>query len=111
LARCARPAGAKSASARATTTRHTAGATTTGPEARTCSASTATPAAARTFRGKNHLQELVGVLKEILELVTLGAERFGSELCRHFDPGNGRIFRHVTNLVDLDAGFTGERGF
>jgi hypothetical protein len=29
----------------------------------------------------------------------------------HLDARYGRIFRHVANLVDLDAGFTGERGF
>jgi hypothetical protein len=29
----------------------------------------------------------------------------------HLDPRHGRIFRDVANLVDLDARFTGERGF
>jgi hypothetical protein len=56
------------------------------------------------------LQKLVGIFEEILELIALGAESFRGELCSYFDPRNGRIFGNVTNLVDLDAGFTGERG-
>jgi hypothetical protein len=57
------------------------------------------------------LQELVGILKEILELIALGAKSFRGELCSYFDPRNGGVFRNITNLVDLDACFTGERGF
>jgi hypothetical protein len=56
------------------------------------------------------LQELVRVFKEILELVALSAESFRGELRSYLDPCNGRIFRNVTNLVNLDARFTGERG-
>jgi len=41
----------------------------------------------------------------------LRAESFGSELRGHLDASHGGIFRDVTNLVDLNAGFTGERGF
>jgi hypothetical protein len=41
----------------------------------------------------------------------LRPESFGSELRRHLDPGHRGIFRDVTNLVDLNAGFTGECGF
>jgi hypothetical protein len=82
-------------------------------ESGTCSpaSSTAASAAARTFRGKNHLQEFVGVFKEIFELVALGAERLRGKLRGHLDSRHGRIFRNVANLVDLDAGFAGERGF
>jgi hypothetical protein len=40
----------------------------------------------------------------------LGAECLRGKLRGHLDPSHGRIFRHVANLVDLDAGLTGERG-
>jgi hypothetical protein len=57
------------------------------------------------------LQELVGVFEEILEFVALSTESLGGELRGHLDSRHGRIFRNIANLVDLDAGFTGERGF
>jgi hypothetical protein len=57
------------------------------------------------------LQELIGVFEEIPELVALRAQSFGGELCRNLNPRHGRVFRNITNLVDLDARFTGKRGF
>jgi hypothetical protein len=41
----------------------------------------------------------------------LRAESLGGELRGHLDPGHRRIFGDVADLVDLNAGFTGERGF
>jgi hypothetical protein len=41
----------------------------------------------------------------------LRAEHFGGKLRGNLDSGHRGIFRHVTNLVYLDAGFAGERGF
>jgi hypothetical protein len=57
------------------------------------------------------LQELVRVFEEILKLVALCAESFGCQLRGHLDSRDGRIFRDIANLVDLDARFTGECGF
>jgi len=57
------------------------------------------------------LEELVRVFEEIPELVALGAEGLRSKLRGHLDPGHGRIFRDIANLVDLDTRFTGEGGF
>jgi hypothetical protein len=57
------------------------------------------------------LQEFVGVFKEILELVALCAESLRGQLRGHLNTGNGRVFRNVTNLIDLNACFTGKRGF
>src|SRR5713226_4955857 len=37
-------------------------------------------------------------------------ESFRRELRGHFDSSNGRIFRDIADLVDLDARFSGERG-
>jgi hypothetical protein len=103
---------AKSARTRAATTGHSARATAsrTEPWARSAS-SAATAPTARTFRRKNHLQELVGVFEEILELIALRAQSLGRELRGHLDPGYRRIFGNIANLVDLNAGFTGERRF
>jgi hypothetical protein len=115
LARCSGPAAtasAKTACARAAATRHPTRATTTGTETRARSPSSATTAAgARTFRGKNHLEEFIGVFKEIFELVALSAESLRSKLRGHLDPRHGRILRDVANLVDLDTRFARERGF
>jgi hypothetical protein len=111
LACGARPApGAKSTSAGAAAARHSARAATAGTEAGAGSTASST-AASGALRSENHLKELVGVLKEILEFVALSAESFRGELCGYFDSCNGRIFRNVPNFVDLDAGLTGERGF
>jgi len=57
------------------------------------------------------LQELVRVFEEVFELVALGAEGLRGELRSHLDTCHGRIFRNIANLIDLDARFTGERGF
>jgi hypothetical protein len=57
------------------------------------------------------LQEFVGIFEEILKLLTLRAECFRGELRRYLDSGDGRVFRNVANFVDLDAGFTSQRGF
>jgi len=56
------------------------------------------------------LQHFVGVFEKVLELIALGAERFRRQLRGHFDSRNRGIFRHVTNFVDLDTGFPGQRG-
>ena len=39
------------------------------------------------------------------------AKRSRRKLRGNLDSSHGRIFRDITNLVHLDAGFTGERGF
>jgi hypothetical protein len=57
------------------------------------------------------LQQTVGILEEILELVALRAESFSGELRRNLDARDGRIFRHIANFVDLDACLARERGF
>jgi hypothetical protein len=57
------------------------------------------------------LQEFVGIFEEILKLFALRTECFRGELGCYFDSGDGRVFRNVTNFVDLDAGFTGKGGF
>jgi len=57
------------------------------------------------------LQELVGIFKEVFELVALGTESLRGKLRGHLNSRHGGIFRNIANLVDLDAGFTGKRGF
>jgi hypothetical protein len=115
LARCSGPAAtasAKTTSAGSAPAGYSAGATTTRTETRAGSSSSATTAsAAWAFRGKNHLQEFVGVFKEIFELVALCAESLRGELRGHLDARDRRIFRDVADLVDLDARFARERGF
>jgi hypothetical protein len=54
------------------------------------------------------LQHLVGIFKEVAELVTMRAQRFRGQLRGHLDSGHGRIFRDVADLVNFDAGFAGE---
>jgi hypothetical protein len=68
-----------------------------------------TAATARTLGGKNHLQQFVWIFEEIPELVALRAEHFLCQLRRHFDARNGRILRHIADLVDLDARFSRQR--
>jgi hypothetical protein len=75
-----------------------------GPSAAT------TAAGARTFRREDHLQQLVGILKEIFEFVALRTQHFLRQLRRDLDARHGRIFRHVANLIHLDAGFSRQRG-
>jgi hypothetical protein len=57
------------------------------------------------------LQHLVGIFEEVFELIALGAQRLGGELRRDLDSRHGGILSDVANLVDLDAGFAGQRGF
>jgi hypothetical protein len=56
------------------------------------------------------LEQLVGILKKVPELVALRAERLSRELRGNLDSGHGRIFRHVANFVDLNARLACERG-
>jgi len=56
------------------------------------------------------LQHLVGIFKKVAELVTVRAQRFCGQLRGHLDSGHGRILRDVADLVNFDAGLTGERG-
>jgi hypothetical protein len=71
----------------------------------------ATPAGTRTFRGENHLQQLLWIFEEIFEFVARRAEHLVRKLRRNLDARNRGILRHVADLVDLDAGLTGQRGF
>jgi hypothetical protein len=69
----------------------------------------ASTASARAFRRQNHLQHFVRVFEEFAELVALRTQRFRGQLRRHFDSRHRRIFRHVANLVHLDARFASQR--
>jgi hypothetical protein len=69
----------------------------------------ATAARARTLRRQNHLQHFARVFKKFSELVALRPQRFRRQLRRHLDPRHRRIFRHVANLIHLDAGFPRQR--
>jgi len=77
----------------------------------THASSAATSARAHALCGQNHLQHFVGVFEEIFELISGCAQYFLGELRRHFDARDRRVFRHVANLIHLDAGFAGERRF
>jgi hypothetical protein len=77
----------------------------------THSSATTTAAGAHTFRRENHLQHLVGVVEEVSILVARCAKNFLRQLRRHLDPRHRRIFRHVADLIDLDAGLSRQRGF
>jgi hypothetical protein len=57
------------------------------------------------------LEQSIGIIKKILELVAMRTECFRGELRGHFDSGHGRIFRDVADFIDLNARFPGERGF
>ncbi|HEX9456850.1 MAG TPA: hypothetical protein VF935_04395, partial [Candidatus Acidoferrum sp.] len=63
----------------------------------------ATTAAASTLRSENHLQHLVRVFEEVSEFVALRPEHFCRQLCGNLDACHRRIFRHVADLIDLDA--------
>jgi hypothetical protein len=64
------------------------------------------------------LQQLVGIVKEILKLVALCPKHLRGKLRGHLDSGHRGVFRHVAYFVDLDAGVAcqcglqllGERG-
>ncbi len=98
-------------STRASATAGNSRATASKSEAWSRAAASAAARVAAALRGENHLQHFVGVFKKVAELVAVCAKRFRGELRSNFDSRDGRIFRHITNLVHLDAGFTGERGF
>jgi hypothetical protein len=76
----------------------------------TCPAATTTAAPARAFRREDHLQQLVRIFEEIFEFVAVRAQHFLRQLRRHLDSRHGRIFRHVADLIHLDAGFSRQRG-
>jgi hypothetical protein len=80
------------------------------PRPTSSSATTAAAAPARTFRREDHLQQLVRIFKEIFEFVAVRTQHFLRQLRRHLDSRHGRIFRHVANLIYLDAGFSRQRG-
>jgi hypothetical protein len=68
--------------------------------------STTTTASSGALGCEDHLQHLVGVFKKLPEFISLRSERFGGQLCGHFDPCHRRVFRHVTDLVHLNTGIT-----
>jgi hypothetical protein len=70
----------------------------------------ATASAPCAFRREDHLQQLVRVFKKISEFTALRAQRFGRQLRRHLDSRHRRIFRHVANLIHLDARVATQRG-
>jgi len=71
----------------------------------------ATTAAASTLRSENHLQHLVRIFEEVSEFVALRPEHLCRQLRGNLDACHGRIFRHVADLIDLDAGLSRQRGF
>src|SRR2546426_200064 len=71
----------------------------------------AAPPAASTLCSENHLQHLVWVFEEVSEFVALRPEHFCRQLCGNLDACHRRIFRHVADLIDLDAGLSRQRGF
>ncbi len=70
----------------------------------------ATTSAPCAFRREDHLQQLVRVFKKISEFTALRAQRFRRQLRRHLDSRHRRIFRHVANLIHLDASVATQRG-
>jgi hypothetical protein len=58
------------------------------PRAARSACSAASPAAARTFRGQNHLQQFIRVFKKISQLVALRSQRFRGQLRSNFYPGD-----------------------
>jgi len=57
------------------------------------------------------LQHLVGVFEEVPELVARRTQYFLGKLRRNLNARYRGIFRHITDLVDLDTGISRERGF
>ena len=55
------------------------------------------------------MQEFVGILEEIPQLIALCAQSLGSKLGSDLYTGNRRVFRHIADLVYLDGGFSRER--
>ena len=89
--------GSTASRARATTK---SGTRSTGTQS---AAATTGSARARALRCQNHLQQLVGIFKEIPELVSACAQRLCGKVRSHFNAGDRRVFGDVANLVDLDA--------
>src|SRR5262249_34488502 len=78
-------------------------------EAGTATAWAAARAASRTLGGEDHLQQAIGIIQEVLELVAMRAQHFGSQIRGNFHACDRRIFGHVANLVHFDCSFAGER--
>jgi hypothetical protein len=57
------------------------------------------------------LQHFLRIFEEIAVLVALCAKHLGCELRGYLNSSNGTVFRHESNLIDLDGGFAGQRGF
>ena len=57
------------------------------------------------------MQHLVRVFEEVPKFVARRSEDLLGELGRHLDPRHGGIFRHITNLIHLDARVSRQRGF
>jgi hypothetical protein len=57
------------------------------------------------------LQHLVRVFEEVFKFVARRAEHLLRELRRHLDARHRRIFRHVADFIDSDAGLSRQRGF
>jgi hypothetical protein len=74
-----------------------------------CPSATST-AGARAFRRQNHLQQFVGIFKEISQFVALRSQRLGRQLRGDFDARHRRIFSHVANFIHLNACVPGQRG-
>jgi len=49
------------------------------------------------------LEQFVRIFENIPEFVAARAKRLGGQLRGHLDAGNRPVFRHESNLVDLDA--------
>jgi len=71
----------------------------------------ATAARSHTLRGQDHLQHLVGIFEEILELVASRPEHLLRKLRRHFDASHRGVFRNVADFIHLDAGVSRQRRF
>jgi hypothetical protein len=56
------------------------------------------------------LQQFVRIFEEIFEFVAVRTQHLLRQLRRYLDPRHGRIFRHVPNLIHLDAGFSCQSG-
>jgi hypothetical protein len=72
--------------------------------------STTSAASPEAFRGEDHLQHLVGILKQFPELIALRAQRLCGQLRRHLDASDRRILRHVADFIHFDGGVSAERG-
>jgi len=71
--------------------------------------SSATTPGSRAFCRQDHLKHFVGVFKEFPELIALRPQRPSRQLRCHFDSRHRRIFRHIANLIHLDASVAAQR--